>query len=51
MDDLFNIIGKLYVDMYNMQKLLELLQKQLKDKDSEIIQLKTARTKDERGGS
>lgn len=47
MDELFNIIGKLYVDMYNMQKLLELLQKQLKDKDSEILQLKQARNKDD----
>lgn len=48
MEELFNIIGKLYVDLYNMQKLLERLQQQLKDKDSEIIKLKQqTRTKDE----
>lgn len=47
MDELFNIIGKLYVDMYNMQKLLEHLQKQLKEKDSEILKLKQIRNKDE----
>ena len=45
-EDLFNIIGKLYVDMYNMQKLIEMLQKNNKDKDAEIIQLKQNRIKD-----
>jgi len=47
MEELFNIIGKLYVDIYNTQKLLEMLQKQLKDKDLEIQALKQARKKDE----
>lgn len=47
MEELFNIIGKLYVDIYNMQKLLERLQQQLKDKDSELMKLKQTRTKDE----
>jgi hypothetical protein len=47
MEELFSIIGKLYVDIYNMQKLLEHLQNQLKDKDSEILKLKQTRTKDE----
>ena len=47
MDDLFNIIGKLYVDLYNMQKVLEMLQKQLKDKEVELQNLKQSRTKDE----
>ena len=48
MDDLFTIIGKLYVDMHSMQKVLEHIQQQLKDKDSEIIKLKQQiRTKDE----
>jgi hypothetical protein len=47
MDELFNIIGKLYVDIYNTQKVLEILQKQLKDKDNEIIELKKFRNKDE----
>jgi hypothetical protein len=40
MDDLFIIIGKLYTDMHNMQKVLEHIQKQIQDKDSEIIKLK-----------
>jgi hypothetical protein len=47
MDELFNIIGKLYVDLYNMQKVIEMLQKQIKDKDLEIQNLKQSRTKDE----
>jgi hypothetical protein len=47
MEDLFNIIGKLYVDIYNTQKVLEMLQKQIKDKDAEILELKRLRNKDE----
>jgi hypothetical protein len=47
MDELFSIVGKLYVDIYNMQKLLERLQQQLKDKDSEILKLKQTRNKDD----
>jgi hypothetical protein len=46
-DELFNIIGKLYVDLYNMQKVIEILQKQVKDKDLEIQNLKKIRTKDD----
>ena len=46
-EDLFNIIGKLYVDIYNTQKVLEMLQKQLRDKDAELIEFKKSRTKDE----
>jgi len=47
MEELFNIIGKLYVDIYNTQKLLEILQKQLQEKDQEIKELKASRKKDE----
>jgi hypothetical protein len=47
MEELFNIIGKLYVDIYNTQKVLEMLQKQLREKDSELLELKKSRTKDE----
>lgn len=47
MEELFNIIGKLYVDISSMQKVLEMLQKQVKEKDLEIQALKQARTKDE----
>jgi hypothetical protein len=40
MDELFNIIGKLYVDIYNTQKVLEIMRQQLQDKDNEIQKLK-----------
>lgn len=41
MDELLVIIGRLYVDMYHAQKYIETVQTQLKDKDSEILSLKT----------
>ena len=47
MEELFTIIGKLYVDIYNTQKVLEMQQKQLREKDIEILELKKSRTKDE----
>jgi hypothetical protein len=47
MEELFNIIGKLYVDVYNTQKVLEILQKQIQEKDLEIQGLKKSRIKDE----
>lgn len=47
MEELFNIIGKLYVDLYNMQKVLESLQKQLRDKESEIQELKKLKDRNE----
>lgn len=31
MEDLFTVIGKLYVDVYNMQRVIEVLQKKLKE--------------------
>lgn len=40
MDELFNIIGKLYADIYNTQKVLEIMRQQLQDKDNEIAKLK-----------
>ena len=40
MDELFNIIGKLYVDIYSTQKVLEILKQQLQDKDNEIAKLR-----------
>ncbi len=45
MDELLNIIGRLYVDLYHSQKLLDVLQEQLKNKDKEIADLK--KTKNE----
>lgn len=46
MEELFNIIGKLYVDIYNSQKVLQMLQDQLKQKDQEIQQLKSVKVKE-----
>ncbi len=47
MEEVFNIIGKLYVDVYNSQKVIELLQKQLQDKEKEIEQLKLSQAQDD----
>lgn len=51
MDDLFALIGKLYVDSYNSQKVIEILQQQVQDKDKQIEELQRLRGKDERGGA
>lgn len=40
MEELYNIIGKLYVDIYNTQKYIESLQSALKEKDKTIADLK-----------
>jgi hypothetical protein len=40
MDDFFQIIGRLYVDIYHSQKMLENFQDQLKIKDNEIASLR-----------
>jgi hypothetical protein len=47
MDELFNMIGRLYVDVYNSQKVIDLLQQQLKSKDKEILELKKPRESNE----
>lgn len=41
MEELFGIIGRLYVEMSHAQKYIETAQAQLKDKDTEIISLKS----------
>lgn len=41
MDELFNVIGRLYVDIYNMQKYMEVLQGKLKDQEQEILVLRS----------
>lgn len=51
MDELFNIIGRLYADIYNSQRLLEVLQEQLKNKDKEIADLKKVLDKNDKSGS
>jgi hypothetical protein len=40
LENIFAIIGKLYVDVYNTQKIIEVIQQQIKDKDQEIFRLK-----------
>ena len=40
LENIFAIIGKLYVDVYNTQKIIEAIQQQIKDKDQEIFRLK-----------
>lgn len=47
MDEIFNIIGRLYVDSYNSQKVIELLQQQIKDKDKQIEELTRPRDRNE----
>lgn len=47
MEELFNIIGKLYVDIYNSQKLLQILKDQIKENQEEIKRLTENRKKDE----
>lgn len=46
-EDLFIIIGKLYTDLFQTQKIIEILQNQIKDKDKEIIELRKKNTVNE----
>jgi cell division protein FtsL len=39
MDELYNLIGRLYADIYNAQKYIEVLNHQIKDKDKIIEKL------------
>lgn len=48
MDDLFNIIGRLYADIYNIQKVIEDLREQIKQKDKQILELSKT---DDRSGN
>lgn len=43
MEELFNIIGKLYVDVYNTQNVLEIMRHQLQDKENEIKKMKESK--------
>lgn len=42
MDELFNIIGKMYVDLIQSQKVITELQKQVEEKDKEILSLQSS---------
>lgn len=46
-EELFSIVGKLYVDIYNTQRYIEVLQKQIQEKDNIIKDLKSLSSKDE----
>lgn len=47
MDELFTLIGKLYVDLVQTQKFIDNLQKQIQTKDNEIAALQNSlNTKD-----
>jgi len=39
-DELYNLIGRLYADIYNAQKYIDILQSQMKEKDKTISDLR-----------
>lgn len=41
MDELFSIIGKLYVELINMQKYIETLRGQIKEKEEKLAELQS----------
>lgn len=45
-EEIFNIIGKMYVDFYQMKMYIEDMQKQIQQKDQEILSLKNAVSKE-----
>lgn len=47
LEDIFTIVGKLYVDIYNTQKIIEILQQQIKEKDQEIYRLNQSKDSNE----
>lgn len=47
LEDIFTIVGKLYVDIYNTQKIIEILQQQIKEKDQEILRLNQSKNSNE----
>lgn len=42
MDELFNIIGKMYVDLIQSQKVITEFQKKVEEKDKEILSLQSS---------
>lgn len=40
MDDIFSVVGKLYIDIYQTSKIIDTLQKKIKEQEEEIAQLK-----------
>lgn len=45
-EEIFNIIGKMYVDFYQMKTYIEDMQKQIQQKDQEILSLKNSINKE-----
>ena len=46
-NDLYSIIGRMYVDISNTQKVLEMLHSKIEEKDKLILELEKSRTKDD----
>lgn len=40
MEELYTVIGKLYADIYQAQKYIDLLQNQIKEKDKQLSELR-----------
>ena len=45
-EKLFNIIGKLYIDLINSQNIIELLHKKLQEKDKQILEIESKLSND-----
>lgn len=45
-DQIFSLIGRLYTDAFTAQKLIEMLQKKLQEKEKELIELEKLVKKD-----
>jgi hypothetical protein len=46
-NELFTIIGRLYTDVYNSQRVIDILQQQLRAMEKEILELKKPKEIDE----
>lgn len=45
-DQMFNLIGRLYTDAFASQRVIEVLQKRLQEKEKELIELEKLVKKD-----
>jgi predicted flavoprotein YhiN len=45
-DQMFNLIGRLYTDAFAAQRVIEMLQKKLQEKEKELIELEKIVKKD-----
>lgn len=51
MDELFTIIGKMYIDILNSQKLIDVLQNKIRSQEETIKQLKAVSDKNDGPGN